>query len=46
MTDDLAEFIAEPFHADMSALDWFLFYGLLLLIALLWHMVIRAFANL
>jgi hypothetical protein len=30
----------------MSAADWFLFYGLLLIIALMWRMIINAFANL
>ena len=41
----LKAFIAQPFSANMNATQWFLFYGLLVIIALMWHMIIRAFTN-
>lgn len=33
--------LAQPFNAGMSAAQWFLFFGLLLIIAALWHMILR-----
>jgi hypothetical protein len=34
--------IAAPFAVNMDAFHWFLFYGLVLIIALSWHMIERA----
>lgn len=34
-------FMARPFRAEMSALDWFLFLGLILIIMILWRMILR-----
>lgn len=41
----LQAFLAQPFSPSMSAYRWFLFFGLLLIISIFWHMIIRAFAN-
>jgi hypothetical protein len=30
-----------PFRADMSALDWFLFVGLLIAISVAWNIILR-----
>lgn len=37
--------LKRPFSPDMSAGQWFLFFGLLIVIAAFWHMIIRAFTN-
>jgi hypothetical protein len=42
---DLQSFLAQPFSPSMSAYRWFLFMGLLLVISVMWHMVIRALTN-
>jgi hypothetical protein len=41
MWDDFKAWIASPFSADMSAGHWFLFIGLLLVIAMAWGMILR-----
>ena len=37
--------LQKPFSPDMSAARWFLFFGLILVIAALWHFVVKALAN-
>lgn len=32
---------AKPFNSDMDATGWFLFFGLLIVISVLWGLVIR-----
>lgn len=41
----LSAWAAHPFTSDMSALDWGLFVGLVLVAAFLWTRVIRHFAD-
>jgi len=31
----------QPFRADMSATDWFMFIGLLLIIMIFWRIILR-----
>jgi hypothetical protein len=42
---DIRDFVEQPFSASMSAFGWFKFFGLLMVIAVMWHMVIRAYTN-
>lgn len=39
-------YLAHPFKTDMSALNWFLFVGLILVFVFLWSRVIGAAAEL
>lgn len=39
MPTALAQFLAQPFSANMSAARWFLFVGLLLVLLFGWHMI-------
>lgn len=41
MWDHFSTFLAKPFSSDMSAADWFLFIGLLLIIIVLWTTILR-----
>lgn len=41
MWTDFKDWLASPFSADMTALHWFLFIGLLLVIAFAWGMILR-----
>lgn len=34
-------FLGQPFRADMDAAGWFLFFGLLLVIAFAWGLILR-----
>ena len=45
MLAELTAFLEQPFREDMPASQWFLFFGLLLVIAMFWHMIIRALTN-
>jgi len=40
-TGSFREWLAKPFDADMSALRWFLFFGLLILISVAWGVIVR-----
>lgn len=42
---DFQAFLKQPFSSSMPASQWFLFLGLILIIMLFWHMIIRAFTN-
>jgi hypothetical protein len=33
--------LKQPFSTDMPAKDWFLFFGLLIVISVMWHMILR-----
>lgn len=33
--------LAQPFRTDMSALDWFYFFGLLIVISVVWGIILR-----
>lgn len=39
--DDLKQTWQQPFRADMSSTDWFLFVGVLLIIMILWRIILR-----
>lgn len=41
MPDQLAQWLAQPFSANMSAARWFLFVGLLIVVLWGWHIVFR-----
>jgi hypothetical protein len=38
--NDFRDWLRQPFSADMSAVQWFLFWGLLIVIAYLWAVVL------
>lgn len=40
MLDGFENWLHQPFRADMSALDWFLFLGLLIIIMALWRLIL------
>lgn len=41
IVDDIKETWRQPFRADMSATDWFMFIGLLLIIMIFWRIILR-----
>lgn len=41
MWDRFKTFMSEPFKSDMSALDWFLFIGLIIIIQIMWVIILR-----
>ena len=41
MPGDIAAFLAQPFSENMSAVRWFLFIGLLIVLLWGWHMIFR-----
>lgn len=40
MLQDFKDWAAHPFSEDMSAGHWFLFLGLLIVLAMLWGMIL------
>jgi hypothetical protein len=40
VVDDLKATWRQPFRAEMSATDWFLFVGLMLIIMALWRIIL------
>lgn len=40
MFQHFKDFMAKPFSADMSATNWFLFLGLVVVIVVLWRIVL------
>lgn len=42
MFDDLKAWAAKPFSADMDALHWFLFLGLLIAMSVLWGLILSS----
>lgn len=41
--DSFQAWLAQPFSTNMSAAQWFLFFGLIMVIALLWHIILQGF---
>ena len=41
LIDDLKKTWRQPFSADMSAVDWFLFIGLVLIIMIMWRIILH-----
>jgi hypothetical protein len=39
MLNSFKDWLARPFSTDMDALHWFLFYGLIIAIAVIWHFI-------
>jgi hypothetical protein len=39
--DSFKNWLAAPFSSSMNAGQWFLFFGLLIVISMLWHMILR-----
>jgi hypothetical protein len=42
MWNEFKSWAKQPFSADMDALHWFYFFGLLIVISVLWGLVLRA----
>lgn len=42
MLDDLKAWAGKPFSADMDALHWFLFLGLLIAMSVLWGLILSS----
>lgn len=42
MLDNFKNWLQHPYAEDMSALHWFYFVGLLIVISAMWGMVLRA----
>lgn len=40
MIEDFKSWAAQPFSADMSALDWTLFIGFLIVVIILWNLIL------
>lgn len=40
MLDNFQAWIARPFSSDMDVWHWFLFFGLLIVISAVWHMIL------
>jgi hypothetical protein len=40
MMDEFRRLISQPFSADMTAVEWFLFIGLLIVIIALWNFIL------
>lgn len=43
LLQSIEKWFAAPFNSQGSALNWFLFFGLLLLIAWVWSTIIRGY---
>lgn len=42
--DNFKQWLNQPFSADMDAFHWFLFFGLLIAISILWGFALRTVA--
>lgn len=40
MWDNFKAFLAEPFHSEMDAMDWFLFVGFLIAVLVMWNLIL------
>lgn len=40
MLQGFRDFLARPFSPDMDAWGWFLFFGLLIVITTVWHLIL------
>jgi hypothetical protein len=45
IVESFKDWLHRPFSADMDAVHWFLFFGLLIAISILWGMALRTVAN-
>lgn len=45
MWDKFKTWAARPFSVDMSAAEWFAFFGLLIVIAALWNVILLHLAR-
>jgi len=45
MIDGFTNWLREPFRSNMSAADWFLFVGLLLVVMFLWRLILMHLAE-
>ena len=43
--DTFRDWLSRPFSADMDAFHWFLFFGLIIAISILWGFALRTVAN-
>lgn len=43
--DRFKQWLNQPFDAEMDAFHWFLFFGLLIAISILWGFALRAVAE-
>ncbi|MEB2597933.1 MULTISPECIES: hypothetical protein [Bacillati] len=43
--DEFKSWLRQPFSADMDAIHWFLFFGLLIAISILWGFALRTVSN-
>lgn len=41
MWTSFKDWLNKPFDADMDALHWFLFFGLIIIISIAWGMILR-----
>ena len=41
MFNRFKKWLAEPYGDDMSALDWFWFLGLIIVLAAIWQLILR-----
>jgi hypothetical protein len=41
----IKNFLDRPFGADMDFIDWFMFIGLILVIMIIWHIILRHIAE-
>lgn len=46
MWENFQVFLSRPFSADMTALDWFLFLGMLIVIVIMWRVILQHFKEL
>jgi len=45
MLDTIKEWYNRPFSEDMDATQWFLFFGLIIAISVLWGLILRHIIN-
>ena len=43
--EEFKSWMRQPFSSDMDAFHWFLFFGLVIAISVLWGMALRTVAN-
>lgn len=44
IVDSFKQWLNQPFSADMNAFHWFLFFGLLIAVSILWGFALRTVA--
>lgn len=43
--DSFKDWLRQPFAADMDAFHWFLFFGLLIAVSVLWGLALKTVAS-